>query len=475
MAQEPEALICQMNPEGALAMDYHLFVSYVEMPCCVISVEKKADGSCGEIRIVCSNQSYKEMMGPAYYDNMPYYELVPQDNKFEEFCFRAAVLKQRMHAYVETKALGFWTDQTLIPLVSDQENIGYCQFIFEFTKGCEADRMADVSINTAGEVIKASIKLMGQEHFTDNVGKVLEDLLTAAEATASRIMLVDHDRKEAKLLCEKSIEEAWPERYNAENIISYELIKTWEDAIGVSNAVIVKDEHDMAELAQQNPLWANSMRENGVTSLVLIPLRGGKDVIGYLYVVNFNVEKVVEVKELVELMAFFLGGEIYNHLLVNRLEELSSVDELTGLNNRRAMIRHMRRIDRQEKRCPFGVINIDLNGLKIVNDKEGHEAGDKLLVQAAELLRKVFYHEELFRTGGDEFIVISAGIEKEVFERKVNQLRLNVDKNADISFAIGTYWSNGDEDTTMAIKQADEAMYEDKKRFYEANPELRRK
>ena len=90
-------------------------------------------------------------------------------------------------------------------------------------------------------------------------------------------------------------------------------------------------------------------------------------------------------------------------------------------------------------------------------------------------MKKVFYHEELFRTGGDEFIVISAGIEKEVFERKADRLRSDVEKNADVSFAIGTYWSDGSEDTTTAMKQADEAMYEDKKAFYEANPELRRK
>ena len=84
-------------------MDYQFFVDYVKMPCCVLSVEKNADGSCGEIRILCANQPYKDTMGPAYYDNMPYYELVPRDNKFEEFCFRAAILKEKMHAYVERR------------------------------------------------------------------------------------------------------------------------------------------------------------------------------------------------------------------------------------------------------------------------------------------------------------------------------------------------------------------------------------
>lgn len=85
--------------------------------------------------------------------------------------------------------------------------------------------------------------------------------------------------------------------------------------IGVSNAVIVKDEQDIADIRAVNPLWADSLRAHDVKSLVLLPLRQAKHVIGYLYVVNFDVSKVVEVKEMVELMSFFLGAEISNHLL----------------------------------------------------------------------------------------------------------------------------------------------------------------
>ena len=456
-------------------MDYQAFVNHVKMPCCVLSVEKNGDGGCGEIRILCANQPYRDTMGPAYYDNMPYYELVPQDNKFEEFCFRAAILKEKMHAYVETKALNCWTDQTLIPLDSDGERLGYCQFIFEFTKAAEAERMADVSLSTAEEVVKATLKLMNKEHFTTSVENVLEDIMAASEAKACRIMLVDHERQEASLLCEKLIPEAWPDRDEGEDVITYDLARTWEELIGVSNAIIIKDEHDMAAIEQQNPFWAGTMRAHGVTSLVLIPLRGTDEVIGYLYVVNFNVSRVVEVKELLELLAFLLGSELYTHLLVRKLEIISSIDELTGLNNRRAMVERIREIDRRKKRRPFGVINIDLNGLKTVNDGEGHEAGDRLLIQAAELLRKVFYHEELYRTGGDEFVVIPVGIEKEVFEKKVQRLRCDVAKNSAVSFAIGAYWSDGSVDVTHAMKQADEFMYEDKRAFYEANPEKRRK
>ncbi len=63
-----------------------------KMPCCVMSVEKTPAGTCREIHIIAANEAYKNTMGPKYYDGMPYQELVPQDNKFEDYCFRAAIL-----------------------------------------------------------------------------------------------------------------------------------------------------------------------------------------------------------------------------------------------------------------------------------------------------------------------------------------------------------------------------------------------
>ena len=100
-------------------MDYQSYINCIEYPAAVLSVQKAPDGSCGAIHIVCANKLYKEAMGPAYYDGMPYYELVPQDVKFEDFCFRAAIGKQKMQAYVQTPALHTWTDMTLFPLAGD--------------------------------------------------------------------------------------------------------------------------------------------------------------------------------------------------------------------------------------------------------------------------------------------------------------------------------------------------------------------
>lgn len=453
-------------------MDFQQFADSVGMPCCVLSVEQTSEGGCGQIRIVCANAAYKEMMGPKFYDDMPYDELVPQDNKFEDFCYRAAIMGQRMHAYVETKALGTWTDQTLIPLRSPRQGIGYCQFIFEFTQTAEPERMASVSAGTSALVIKACLELMSANDFQDSVGAVLGDVLNASRAQACRIMLVDHNRREAINFCERTVPGVWTERTETD-VISYELVQSWERMIGVSNALIVKDEHDFAQLEQENPCWAASMREIGVTSLVLIPLRRSAAVVGYLYVVNFDVSRVVEIKELLELLSYFLASEIANHLLLRRLDEMSHIDALTGLNNRNAMIRRVREL-KDTPDAPVGIVNLDLNGLKTVNDKQGHDAGDRLLARAGELLCEVFDREDMFRTGGDEFIVIISGIGKKNFEDKVERLRTAAAEHGGVSFAAGACWTERADDLQNAFYTADERMYEDKTNYYKEHPELMR-
>ena len=74
-----------------------------------------------------------------------------------------------------------------------------------------------------------------------------------------------------------------------------------------------------------------------------------------------------------------------------------------------------------------------------MNDHDGHEAGDRLLIQAGELLGKVFYHDDIFRTGGDEFIVITDGISYETFARKMLRLRRDAEKNGGFQIIFSNF------------------------------------
>ncbi|MBO4679769.1 MAG: GGDEF domain-containing protein, partial [Lachnospiraceae bacterium] len=122
-----------------------------------------------------------------------------------------------------------------------------------------------------------------------------------------------------------------------------------------------------------------------------------------------------------------------------------------------------------------GVAFADLNGLKTINDEEGHPAGDALLKRAAATLRTVFSDEEIFRAGGDEFSMILTDITEEELADMVEKVRVNSKDFDRVNFAIGFSVEKKAKDVRKALRKADENMYEDKRLFYEAHPEKQRR
>ena len=87
------------------------------------------------------------------------------------------------------------------------------------------------------------------------------------------------------------------------------------------------------------------------------------------------------------------------------LKSLASVDSMTGLSNRKRANSVLLELDSETE--PYLILSFDLNGLKNVNDRYGHEAGDRMILTFSKLLSAVFSDTaELFRMGGDEFIAV---------------------------------------------------------------------
>jgi two-component system, cell cycle response regulator len=103
------------------------------------------------------------------------------------------------------------------------------------------------------------------------------------------------------------------------------------------------------------------------------------------------------------------------HRLLERISLLSLTDELTGLHNRRAFftLAHPRLQLLERRGSPCLLFFADVDNLKETNDTLGHEAGDRLLVDAANVLRSAFRRTDLVaRLGGDEFVVLAADAEE---------------------------------------------------------------
>jgi diguanylate cyclase (GGDEF)-like protein len=125
------------------------------------------------------------------------------------------------------------------------------------------------------------------------------------------------------------------------------------------------------------------------------------------------------------------------------LKNLQERDSLTGLLNRRAFEREMEKNDTGQS-DPVGIMIGDVNGLKFVNDTQGHEEGNRLLVSAAQTIRNAFSEDFLMgRVGGDEFAIMGVKTERPVFEKARQKIREAVDRyngenpNLQLSLSIG--------------------------------------
>lgn len=132
------------------------------------------------------------------------------------------------------------------------------------------------------------------------------------------------------------------------------------------------------------------------------------------------------------------------------LFELSQIDKLTSFYNRNRFMQDV--VEFEGLQQSAGVIYLDINGLKEINDSFGHASGDKLIKECADIIRSTCTSPYLYRIGGDEFVVIYLCIEEEHFYDSVQVLKNAFQKN-DRQVAIGCTWSKESTELQAVIKK----------------------
>lgn len=455
-------------------MDFDNLLSHYRAKACIVSVEFFPDGSYGNIRVVAGNQAHCDDMAALnhpFVPDSPYEACFPKNPHFEEHCYRCIRDGKPLHAYVNLYTMGLWLNMFLLPLDSDCENVGYCLYCYDVAPKADSSAMADLSAETAYDVLKACIKLRGSDDVQKAFQEVVEDIRTICGSDHCCILLTDSKKCSCTVFAESLRE--------GTNLLSmskyidgfYAITETWPDTLAGSTCIIVKDERDMEKLWEQNPIWGESLDQAGVKSIVLFPLRHGAELLGYMWALNFNVADAMKIKETLEVTTFFLASEIASYQLLNRLEIMSTIDSLTGIKNRNVMNNHVDQIVSGQEPMPLAVLFADLNGLKRMNDVQGHSAGDKMLQSAASILQGVFHDGEVYRAGGDEFMVLVPEIEEDELQKRIARVNLLSKKTEDVSFSIGVCY--GESNIRRAMRLADERMYAEKSAYYDAHPGLR--
>ena len=180
---------------------------------------------------------------------------------------------------------------------------------------------------------------------------------------------------------------------------------------------------------------------------------------------------------LAEILAGHLREEAARIRLEEELRAQAIRDSLTGLFNRRYFDQSIKKeVDRAKRyKHPLGILMIDINRFKEINDRFSHMAGDKVLAETARLLKKTVRDIDMVvRYGGDEFLIVFPETNEEPSEVIISRIRKNLDawnRKQDImdfplTLALGaSYLKPGTDDAIeTVIKKADLKMYEDKKR-----------
>jgi diguanylate cyclase (GGDEF)-like protein len=236
--------------------------------------------------------------------------------------------------------------------------------------------------------------------------------------------------------------------------------------------------------ATEDPYLCRLMSTLEASVLAVIPIVVRDIFLGALSVsVTDRPERLRPEGELMERLtgvAALAAPAIQNGRLVDTLRHNASHDGLTGLLNLVGFRQHIDRalINARPGDEQVGLLFVDLNDFKGVNDLYGHEAGDELLRQAAERLRATGRgDDEVARLGGDEFAIVLADVHRDdqvrAAEQRVRAAFAEPFLLGDIATSIGAsvggvVWPDDGQTVNELVRRADAAMYKDKAKLRRA-------
>lgn len=219
-------------------------------------------------------------------------------------------------------------------------------------------------------------------------------------------------------------------------------------------------------------------RQIGLNSMIVVPLICMNNVVGVLKVLSskaghFNDEDI----KVLELMSGLIAAEMFN-AMKNGESELfhkATHDSLTGISNRSLFYDKLRQKLSQasRKQEEFGIISLDMDGLKEINDNYGHRAGDAAIKEVALRISSTLRETDIVsRLGGDEFgIIVANVVDRDELKSLIQRIDFEIIKpfefeghkiNLRTSMGYALFKEDGIELDSL-IEKADKSMYEVKR------------
>lgn len=199
-----------------------------------------------------------------------------------------------------------------------------------------------------------------------------------------------------------------------------------------------------------------------ISSLMLKALVKDNQLYGFLGIDSPKNRK--KEPNLLNAVSAFIMNDLEKRRMFEKLEYLSYIDHLTNVYNRNRFLMDIEDIERKQLDS-LGVIFVDVNSLKKVNDYWGHEYGDILIKWCVKFLKECL-QMNVYRIGGDEFVALVRNEYEQKFYALAQHLKQESMKIDYVHMSIGCDWSKNPKDVSKQIAKADKMMYQAKEEFY---------
>ena len=426
--------------------------------CCIFKVLTDPFGTVKDMLFLFVNDKYSQMVGKSSAEliGSTYHTTVSnRDEDWIKYSYQAAILRQSSIMRTYNSSFDKWFEFWAVPVFQK----GFCAFIIhDVTAAKRSEDNSTLTTNTNklvidcatavssaefGKGIKKALKILGQAINADRV------YIWPDDATAfSDIHPWLNSARNSNLPSKKAFDK-------------YDIVSMWESQLKNKNVVVI---NDTAVIYEQKEDIYNDILAGTISRYIVVRLMDKENRLGYLVADNYSNDLDLNITDLMETVGIFIAAEMRNKLLTDEMLYMGSHDSLTGLGNRHSLNQSLMLLT--EMSTTVGVCYSDINGLKAVNDEQGHEAGDKLIQQVAEIFATVFKKKFCYRIGGDEFIVIMPEVDEDIFEALVTKLKA---KLKHVSVSVGYVWSNDSSNIKTSIREADQAMYGSKAEYYKTH------
>lgn len=255
-----------------------------------------------------------------------------------------------------------------------------------------------------------------------------------------------------------------PSRLRNLETIKEATLRRWERFFSRGECVVIDD---IEELREAQPVEYAFLKDHGIDAVAAVALGRLSGVSGFLVIENPQKSLIKNTRSSLQTLCYFYMSTVHRIENEKKLTLLSFHDALTGLYNRNRYMSDIAFLGAREG--SLGVVFMDVNDLKLVNDRYGHGRGDEALRICAAKMRAALGGADLYRIGGDEFVALAVDVEEDVFVAMVDRLEqtLKVEEDeAGLFVSVGARWSPDCSSVEALLTAADQDMYEKKRSFH---------